>query len=67
MTAVSPWTSCAKAAAELGISRMTIRRRIEAAPHWREGRHYRHVKQQRRTVLLVHVPNAKELIRAHGW
>lgn len=67
MTAASPWKSCAKAAGDLGLSRMTIRRRIDTAPHWREGRHYRWVQQVGRTVLMVHVPNALELLRVHGW
>lgn len=67
MTSVSPWVSCAKAAPELGLSRMTIRRRVDLAPHWREGRHYRWVTQPRRTILMVHVPNIKDLLRVHGW
>jgi len=67
MPVASPWVSAAAAAAELGVSRSTIHRRIETAPHWREGRHFRWIRKPARTVVQIHIGNAKDLLRVHGW
>lgn len=67
MPAASPWVSCAVAATELGLSRRTIHRRIAEAPHWREGRHYRWISKPSRTVVQIHIGNAQDLLRVHGW
>lgn len=64
--AISPWAASQTAAAELGLSRATLYRRI-AYPHWVEGRHYRWIQKGSRRVLQFHLGATSELIRRRGW
>lgn len=60
------WYPTAKAAAMLGFSERTLRRRIQAS-HWIQGRHYRWVMLTSRAVLEVNVPRAIDLLNRWGW
>lgn len=60
------WFNTATAAAMLGTSERTLRRRI-ARPGWVEGRHYRWITRQSRRTLEIHVSNAIKLMDACGW
>lgn len=63
---LTPWASTDRAARELGLSRASLYRRIQA-PHWIQGRHYRWILKGSRKVLQFHVSESGSLIRRHGW
>lgn len=60
------WFSTATAAAMLGISERTLRRRI-ARPGWVEGIHYRWITRQSRRTLEINVSSAIRLMDSSGW
>lgn len=64
--AITPWASSMQAAREIGISKRTLHRRIQAS-HWREGVHYRWITKAQRRVIQVHMPNVTRLLVREGW
>jgi hypothetical protein len=60
------WYPIRQAAAMLGTSESTLRRRTSKA-HWRDGLHYRWVTRQSRRTLEVNVAQVIKLMNAIGW
>ncbi len=60
------WFTTATAAAMLGLSERTLRRRI-TRPGWVEGKHYRWITRQSRRTLEINVSNVIKLMDARGW
>lgn len=60
------WFPVREAAALLGTSESTLRRRT-AKEHWIEGLHYRWITRQSRQTLEVNVARAIKLMNAAGW
>lgn len=60
------WFSTRQAAAMLGISEPTLRRRAARAS-WVEGVHYRWITRNSRRTLEVNVSRAIQLMNAIGW
>jgi hypothetical protein len=60
------WFATATAAAMLGISERTLRRRI-VRPGWIEGKHYRWITRQSRRTLEINVSGVIELMDSCGW
>jgi len=60
------WFPVRQAAAMLGTSESTLRRRT-AKGHWMEGLHYRWVTRQSRQTLEVNVAGVIKLMNAVGW
>lgn len=60
------WHPVNQAAALLGLSSSTLRRRMEK-PYWVEGAHYRWVVRSTRRTLEVNVPKAAKLLDHWGW
>lgn len=66
LTVSRDWYPTREAAAMLGVSERTLRRRLEK-PFWLEGRHYRWTVKTTRRVLEVNVPAAIRLMDRWGW
>jgi len=60
------WYSTAQAAAMLGSSERTLRRRV-ARQAWLEGVHYRWITRQSRRTLEINVAQVIKLMEACGW
>ena len=60
------WYPTREAAALLGVSERTLRRRLDG-DHWREGLHYRWVLRSTRRTLEVNVPATVDLLNRKGW
>lgn len=60
------WFPVRQAAAMLGTSENTLRRRISKV-HWKDGLHYRWVTRQSRQTLEVNVAAVIKLMNAIGW
>jgi hypothetical protein len=60
------WYPTRRAAAMLGVSERTLRRRL-SSPNWAEGRHYRWVTRQTRRTLEINVAGAINLMNCMGW
>ncbi len=63
----APWMSSTAAAAELGLSPWTLRRRAHAAEHWVEGKHYRWIQKQQKRLLQVNLEAVRQLMTEVGW
>jgi predicted DNA-binding transcriptional regulator YafY len=60
------WFTTSQAAAMLGVSERTLRRRI-ARGAWIQGVHYRWITRQSRRTLEVNVSRVIKLMEACGW
>jgi hypothetical protein len=60
------WFSTRQAAALLGVSESTLRRRIDK-PAWQEGVHYRWIVRRSRQTVEINVPRAIKLMDSIGW
>lgn len=60
------WFSTRQAAAMLGLSEPTLRRRT-ARRSWVEGVHYRWITRHSRRTLEINVSQAIQLMNAIGW
>lgn len=60
------WYPTRRAAALLGVSERTLRRRL-SGPHWIEGLHYRWVTRHTRRTLEINVASAISLMNRMGW
>jgi hypothetical protein len=60
------WYPTRRAAALLGVSERTLRRRL-GSQGWAEGLHYRWVTRHTRRTLEVNIPNAISLMNRGGW
>jgi hypothetical protein len=60
------WFTTAAAAAMLGVSDRTLRRRITRSS-WVEGMHYRWITRQSRRTLEINVSSVIKLMDACGW
>jgi len=60
------WFTTTRAAAMLGTSERTLRRRI-SRPTWLEGVHYRWITRESRRTLEINVARVIKLMDARGW
>jgi hypothetical protein len=60
------WFTTAQAAAMLGTSERTLRRRV-ARQSWVEGVHYRWITRESRRTLEINVARVIKLMEACGW
>lgn len=60
------WYPTRQAAALIGISERTLRRRV-SQPAWKDGFHYRWVSRAKRLTLEVNVTRAIKLMDQRGW
>jgi hypothetical protein len=66
LTIAREWYPTREAAAMIGVSERTLRRRLEK-PFWLEGRHYRWTVRTTRRTLEINVPAAIKLMDRWGW
>jgi hypothetical protein len=60
------WYPTRRAAALLGVSERTLRRRLGSSD-WIDGLHYRWVTRHTRRTLEVNIANAISLMNRKGW
>lgn len=60
------WYPTRRAAALLGVSERTLRRRL-SSPNWTEGLHYRWVTRHTRRTLEINVASTINLMNRIGW
>jgi len=60
------WFKTRAAAAVLGCSERTLRRRLEQG-HWIEGVHWRRVTARKRSIIEINLPAVVRLMNARGW